>query len=207
VDCIDLTTPHVIQCRDSLAQATSNNAQSNWTSKITGTGARPVSSTLFRLLFRIRDIYQLFDWDDQSYPYTFMWLCSSDAGATYNPVSCHYNNSTSQVHEISGIIPTSWDNLAGFDTDARVGRITAEGFTTRFGNLNPACASAGPDCHPIKMVGAFVGSYGSVLIFTNGKGTNIVPIQPERDIYFCGGTVCSEDAAGAVPSGWIGGNN
>jgi hypothetical protein len=111
------------------------------------------------------------------------------------------------VHEISGVIPAAWDNLEGFDTDLRAGRVTAEGFTTRFGALNIACTEPGPDCHPIKMESAFVGTYGSVLVFTPGKGTNIVPFMPERDIYFCGGLVCAETSPGAVPSGWIGPNN
>ena len=126
-----------------------------------------------------------------------------------NPVGCEYNNSTTQVHEMAGEIPADWDNLAGFDSDPRVGRITAEGYVTRFGTLVPqgACLVPGTDCHPIKMVNAFVGTYGSVLVFTTGKGTNIVPTNPERDIYFCGGVVCSATSAGAVSSGWIGSEN
>jgi hypothetical protein len=205
VDCIG----PVIQCRSSreLVLSRGLSASSNWTSKITGSGARPQGSTLFTLLFRIGDIYRLYDWSDQTHPFTFIWLCSSDGGATYNPAGCRYNNSRTQVHEISGVIPAAWDNLAGFDTDPRVGRITAEGFTTRFGQRNAACAAPGPDCHPIKMESAFVGTYGSVLVFTPNKGTNIVPFMPERDVYFCGGQVCSETSPGAVASGWIGPGN
>jgi hypothetical protein len=45
------------------------------------------------------------------------------------------------------------------------------------------------------------------LVFTPGKGTNIVSYLPERDIYFCAGVPCSETTAGAVPSGWIGTEN
>ena len=39
------------------------------------------------------------------------------------------------------------------------------------------------------------------------KGANIVPTNTERDIYFCGTAVCSENSPGAVPSGWIGEHN
>ena len=57
------------------------------------------------------------------------------------------------------------------------------------------------------IVQAFVGQYGSVLVFTPDKGTNIVPYLPERDIYFCDGVPCAEESPGAVPSGWIGAEN
>ncbi len=184
---------------------------SNWTSKPTGhqNVTQPFGSVLFQLLFRLRDGYRLFDWTDQTYPFTFLWLCSSDGGTTYNPVGCLYNNSTTQVQEIRGKVPAEWDNLAGFDTDPRVGRITAQGFVTRFGNLNPACttASSATDCFPIKLVNAFVGNWGSVLVYTQGKGTNNVPIEPKRDIFFCGTQVCAEGDPGAVSSGWIGQTN
>jgi hypothetical protein len=52
-----------------------------------------------------------------------------------------------------------------------------------------------------------VGKYGSLLVYTAGKGTNIVPYLPERDIYFCGSSPCTEGSPGAVPSGWIGAEN
>jgi hypothetical protein len=193
-------------CRDDLAQARINNADSNWSSKPTGSGVRPLNSSLLQIFWRLRDTYQMFDWRDQSYPYTFLWLCSVD-GSSYVQDGCQYNNSTTQVHEIQGTIPASWDNLAGFDTDPRVGRITAQGYVTNFGELNTRCTTVGSDCQPIKMVQAFVGQYGSVLVYTPGKGTNIVPYLPERDIYFCAGVPCSETSAGAVPSGWIGAEN
>ena len=193
-------------CRDNLAQAQANNADSVWTSKPTGSGARSPNSSLFQILWRSRDTYQMFDWRDQTYPYTFLWLCSAD-GSTYVQAGCRYNNSTTQVHEIQGTIPASWDNLAGFDTDPRPGRITAQGYVTKFGELNTSCTAIGSDCHPIKLVQAFVGKYGSVLVFTPDKGPNIVPYLPERDIYFCAGVPCSETSPGAVPSGWIGAEN
>jgi len=203
VNCIG----QVPQCRHSLSEAQQNTSASNWTSKPTGRGARPESSTLFQLLFRVADAYQNFDWNDQTYPYTFLWLCTSDGGQTYDPAGCRYNNSTTQVHEIAGEIPAAWDNLAGFDTEPEVGRITAQGYTTRYGQLNPGCTAPGEECFPIKLVRAFVGTYGSVLVFTAGKDTNIVPINPERDIYFCGVQECAEGDPGAEPSGWIGSHN
>ena len=200
----------VVQCRVSLADVVSHHrdADSFWTSKppfrLSNSG-----SSLFQLLFRVRDSYRLFRWSDQTHPFTYDWLCSSDDGLTYNPVGCRYTNSTTQVHEIAGSIPAAWDNLAGFDTDTRVGRVTAQGYVTRFGNLNAACTapSTDTDCFPIKLVRAFVGTWGSVLVYTDDKGPNIVPFEPTRNIYFCGGLVCTESQFGAVASGWIGPEN
>lgn len=207
MDCIGQKLPGQRgDCRDNLAQARMFDANSIWTSKPTGLGQRPANSSLLQVLWRLRDTYQMFDWNDQSYPYSFLWLCSND-GSSYVPAGCKYNNSTTQVHEVQGTIPASWDNLAGFDTDPRVGRITAQGFVTNFGELNTSCTTAGPNCEPIKMVQAFVGPYGSVLVYTPDKGTNLVPYLPERDIYFCGGVPCTEASPGAVPSGWIGAEN
>jgi len=203
LDCIG----DVKQCRPSRQFVLDNNANANsiWTSqpdKLVGSG-----SHLFELLFRVRDNYQLLDYSDQTYPFTFVWLCSKDDGVTYSPIpGCRYNNSTGRIHEIYGTIPAEWDNMAGLDTDPRPGRITGEGYVTAFGDLNPACTAPGPDCHPIKMVQAFVGYYGSQLIA--GKIDQFsTESQPERDIYFCGTQVCSEDDPGAMSSGWIGQDN
>jgi hypothetical protein len=207
VDCVGQKVPGQRgDCRDNLAQARQFDANSVWTSKPTGLGQRPANSALLQVLWRLRDTYQMFNWNDQSYPYSFLWLCSPD-GSAYDPAGCKYNNSTTQVHEVQGTIPASWDNLAGFDTDPRPGRITAQGYVTKFGDLNTACRTAGTDCHPIKMVQAFVGQYGSILVYTPDKGINLVPYLPERDIYFCAGVQCSETSPGAVPSGWIGPEN
>ena len=162
-------------------------------------------SELFALLFRARDTYQMLDASDLVYPFTFRWLCSQDGGLTFSPVpGCKYNNSTARVQEVAGEIPAAWDNLAGFDTDPRAGRITAEGSVTRYGELNPACTQPGFNCHPIKLVAAFVGEYGSAF----GGIDAFQPVKlPERDIYFCGGHVCAAGEPGAVPSGWIGPNS
>jgi hypothetical protein len=198
----------VPQCRPSLEDvvAHARDADSNWTSKPTGNGFRG-GSQLFQLLWRVRDSYQLFRWSDQTHPFTFDWLCSSDNGLTYDPAGCRYNNSTSQVHEIAGSLPATWDNLAGFDTDTRAGRITAEGFVTAYGELMGFCHPS-IECFPIKLVNAFVGTWGSVLVYSSeGKGTNIEPLLPERDIFFCGGQVCADSSPGAVASGWIGPEN
>jgi hypothetical protein len=196
------------QCRQSLAFVLSNHldVNSNWTSKNTGKHD-PIGSKIFTLLFRLRDGYRLLDWNDQTYPYTYLWVCSSDGGATYNPVGCRYNNSTTQVQEIKGEIPAEWDNLPGFDTNPAVGRVTAQGFVTQFGDLAPACLPGHGECFPIKLVNAFVGTWGSVLVYTNHKGNNIVPVEPSRNIFFCGQQVCSENDPGAQPSGWIGPDN
>jgi hypothetical protein len=184
-----------------------NNADSTWVSapsNISGSG-----STLFALLFRVRDNYQLLDDSDQTYPFTFAWLCSADGGLTYSPIpGCRYNNTTTRVHEVIGEIPAEWDNLDGFDTDPRVGRITAEGYVTRFGKLARSCTAPGTDCHPLKLVQAFTGPYvsrfslvpGEKASFTNGN-------LPERDIYFCNGIYCAEGAPGAMSAGWVGPGN
>jgi hypothetical protein len=203
LDCIGT----VKECRPSRQYVLEHNSNANsiWTSqpdKLIDSG-----SHLFQLLFRVRDNYQLVDYSDQTYPFTFVWLCSKDNGLTYSPLAgCRYNNSTGRIHEIYGSIPSEWDNLAGLDTDTRVGRITGEGFVTRFGDLNPACNAPGPDCFPVKMVQAFVGNYGSHLIAEKIDQFSHES-QPERDIYFCGTQVCSEDDPGAMSSGWIGQNN
>jgi hypothetical protein len=204
IDCIGTTCPSKTPTRDSIL-AVNGNASTTWTSdpgKLIGSG-----SHLFELLFRARDTFQVLDRDDLRYPFTFVWLCSEDGGTTYSPMpGCRYNNSTTRVHEINGTIPAEWDNLEDFDTDPREGRITAEGYVTRFGDLDPNCGAPGPDCHPIKMVGAFVGYYGSFLEPT--KNGQFGPEGlPERDIYFCGNQVCSEGEPGATASGWIGENN
>lgn len=204
--CLDLTSPHVIQCRESFAQALLFDAASVWTSKPTGDG-HSESSPLFRILWRVRDTYRLFDWNDQDYPFNFFWLCTSDDGATHNPDGCEYNNTTTQVHEVAGTVPTAWDNLAGWDTNPMIGRITAQGFVDVAGDINPDCTAPNTNCFPVKLVNAFTGVYGSVLVFTTGKGVNVVPVNPKRDIYFCAGLTCAEIYTGAVPSGWIGPNN
>ena len=204
IDCIGTTCESKTPTRD-LILARDSNASTTWTSdpgKLHGSG-----SHLFELLFRARDTYQVLDRDDLTYPFTFVWLCSQDGGVTYSALAgCRYNNSTTRVHEINGTIPAEWDNMEGFDSDPRNGRITAEGYVTRFGELNLSCTAAGPDCHPIKMVGAFVGYYGSFLEATK-KDQFGEEALPERDIYFCGDQVCAEGGPGAVPSGWIGQNN
>jgi hypothetical protein len=207
IDCVDTTLPYDLpQCRRSLAFIRDRSVPTNSTvtSKNTGTGPRPDNSTVLRLLWRVRDTYQVFDFNDMEHPFTYPWVCSTDNGATYSthfitpngPTVCIYNNSTSQVHEIAGVIPAEWDNLEGFDTDPEAGRVTAEGYTTRYGTLNSACVEPGEDCHPIRLERAYTGFYGSVLVCTPGKCPNIVPYLPERDIYFNG-----------VSSGWIGTEN
>lgn len=216
MDCVGVkdpdSPPERGACRPSLSFVLTRNANANsiWTSKPTGAGGASVQgSKLFNLLFRLRDTYQLLDWADQSYPFTFKWLCSTDSGNTYAALrGCRFNNSTSHVHEIEGTIPAAWDNVVGLDTDMRAGRITADILVSRFGDLMPAgvCLQPGAQCFPVKLVQAFVGKYASELI--DGKLTQFsIAAQPERDIYFCGQNVCAEDAPGAVSSGWIGPNN
>jgi len=178
------------------------NANTTWISEPQNISG---GSELFSVLFRGRDTYQMLDGSDLTYPFIFAWLCSLDNGLNYAAMpGCKYNNSTTRIQEVSGEIPRAWDNLAGFDTDPRVGRISAEGFVSRFGVLKPACTMPGLDCLPIKMVQAFTGRYGSAF----GGIDAFQPVKlPERDIYFCGDDVCAEGDVGAIASGWIGAGN
>lgn len=204
VDCFSGGVP---QCRSSrqFILDKNANASSTWVSR---PQAAPIGSSLFAILFRARDAYQVLDYTDLAYPFTFAWLCSSDSGATYAALTgCRYNNSTTRIHEVHGEIPAAWDNLAGFDTDARAGRITAEGYLTAFGNLNSACLAPGLDCHPIKLFQAFTGKYLSLFALVAGKASFAKENLPERDLYFCAGLVCAEGAPGAAASGWVGAEN
>lgn len=191
-----------VGCRPSLAFVRNNNYNANsiWTSK----GGHAEGSTLFNLLFRVRDNYQLLEWHTTAYPFIFGWVCGETA---YDALGCRYNNSTSTVHEISGIIPQAWDNAEGIDTDPEIGRVTFEGYTTRYGLVNPNCNGPSDECFPLKLVRAFTGLYGAEL--SASKVTNPNPVDtPERDLYFCaGGIVCTETSTGAIPSGWIGPSN
>lgn len=209
-DCVG----NVIQCRSSLAFAVSHNVPVNsiWTSKPTGLSGAPqfnLGTKVFQLLFRLRDGYRLFDWNDQEWPFTFLWMCSTDGGLTYDAhmPGCRWNNSTTQVQEIQGEVPPAWDNLEGFDTNPVVGRVTADGYTDAAGNLTGPCLPGG-GCYPIHLLNAFVGKWGAILVFDpDTKGENVTPIEPERDIYFCGQAVCDENDPGALASGWIGATN
>lgn len=191
-------------CRTDLAFIRNRNLNTNsiWTSKPTGAGVKPVGSTLFKLLFRVRDTYQVLDSRDLTHPFTFAWVCSNDNGVTYNPANCRWNNSTSKVHEVAGTIPAAWDGLEGFDTDPRAGRVSGLAFTNRFGALDLNCTQANDNCFPVKLSGMFVGVYGDYLTAAKVSGTSPTS-NPERDIYFCSGVPCSETSTGAVPSGWI----
>ena len=206
-DCVGAGLP---DCRVSISQIRNRNLNANsvWTSKPTGFstmtgGVRPPTSRLFRLLFRVRDNYQVFDSSDLVHPFTWVFICG---GADFVAEACRWNNSTTTIHEIAGRVPASWDGLAGFDRDSRRGRITAEGYVTRFGRLDLSCVTPGDNCYPIKMVGAFVGLYSSEL--SVDKVSDPTPADtPERDIYFCNGIRCRETSPGSIPSGWIGEGN
>lgn len=205
VDCVG----SVPQCRSSIPFLFSKNANafSTWFSN--GFPNIQIGSSLFGVELRVRDNYQLLDYSDLTYPFNFKWLCSTDGNVTYTPlVGCRYNNSTTRVHGVRGEIPTSWDNLAGFDTNPTVGRITAEGYVTAFGTLNLECTEPGLGCHPIKMVDAFTGRYISQFALVAGKASSAPENLPERDICFTSaGVHVPCDTPGALPSGWIGGEN
>lgn len=193
-------------CRTSLAQALANASTTIWTSS----PANVAGSRLFFFLFRGRDASQMVDGTDSTYPYKAYWLCSTDGGLTFNPNipgGCNKNSTTSFIQELSGEIPAAWDNLAGFDTNPTIGRITATGYVTRFGQLAQGCTAYGPDCQPIKMIDAFVGRYGAHLILDKTDQFK-PPSQPERDICFTSaGVLINCDLPGAIPSGWVGAAN
>jgi hypothetical protein len=187
-------------------RSANGNASTTWTSK-SPQRISPSGSPLFTLLFRARDTFQILDWNDADHTPMFLWMCSGDGGVTYNGrTNCRHNNTTTRVHEVAGTIPSGWDNLIGFDTDPRIGRISANGYTTRFGIRNPSCIAAGPDCHPIRLINAYVGRYGSLLIPDKVPAFSVDTL-PERDIYFCNGRFCTDRDTGAVPAGWVGQSN
>jgi hypothetical protein len=209
-DCIGVKTGplgqpgHKGECRSSLALAQNNDSNATVSSKVTGAGHSDTPN-LFRLLWRSRDVYSMFLWSDQVHPFTFLFLCTSDGGAEYSPAGCKYTNTTPQAHEIAGVIPLAWDNVAGWDSDPRVGRVTVSGFVDQLGNRSTTCTEAGGNCYPIKTIAAFTGPYGSILA---GKTITTVPYLPSRNICFnAAGAVVSCDASGAIPSGWIGKEN
>lgn len=197
VDCVQAGN---LQCRTSLEDVRSRNqnAFSNWTAKRTGSGTRPANSILLNPFFRVPNTYQLLDRSDTEYPYTFLYVCSSDGGATYDPAGCGYNNSRTQLHEMAGQIPPAWDNLAGWDINPAAGRVTINGFVDRFGSRSPACTEAGGECFPFVARDAFTGRWGTRLVaWPVSKTTvNIVPVFPDRNIRFDG-----------QPSGWLGSGN
>jgi hypothetical protein len=134
--------------------------------------------------------------------FTLRWLCTSDGGVSHYAAGCRHTNTTTQVHEVAGDIPTAWDNLAGWNTEPQLGRVTVQGFVNQHGQPTAVCAAPGVDSYPIKLVRAFTGSYGSVLVFTGAsKGTHIVLYLPSRNTFFCNGLPCAEGAPGTVPSG------
>lgn len=196
---------NVPQCRPSIAYVFQRNADafSTWFSN--GFPNIQIGSPLFGIELRVRDNYQLLNYSDLTYPFTFAWLCSSDGGLTYAALAgCRYNNSTTRVHGVRGEIPASWDNLVSFDSNPTLGRITAEGFVTRYGTLNVACAEPGIDCHPIKMVNAFTGKYISQFALVAGKASQAPENLPERDFCFTSaGVLIGCDSPGAISSGWI----
>ena len=118
----------------------------------------------------MRDNYQILDDSDQTYPFTFPGCARRIvARAIVQGRMLPYNNTTTRVHEVMGEIPLEWDNLDGFDTDPRDGRITADGYVTRFGGLNQSCTAPGTDCHPIKLIQAFTGRYASRFSLVPGE--------------------------------------
>lgn len=194
---------NVVGCRSSLATAQNNPSHTIWTSQPKNV---PGSKLYFQLI-RGRDTYEQVDYFDNDYPFSSYYLCTSDGGQTYNPNGCRYNNTTSFVQEIGGEIPASWDNNS-LDTNPTVGRITFEGYVTRFGTLvTSGCTEYGIDCQRIKLVNAFVGKYGAHLI--EDKANQFSPLaQPDRDICFSlSGNVVNCDVPGAIPSGWVGAEN
>ena len=191
----------LIDCRNTFGDPANN--LTIWSSKISGTGLRPAGSTLFTLLFRSRDGYQRMEATDLVHPFTWRFVCG---GTVYNPANCRFNNSSVTIHEIAGVIPVSWDNLVGWDTDPRIGRVSAVGFVDRFGTRSPSCTVAGGDCYPIILINAFVGKYSTDLCASKCSNPGLVDTA-ERDLGFCNGVLCAEGAPNAVPSGWIGSEN
>jgi hypothetical protein len=198
---------HCIFCGNKLdTRAAILAANGNVPTTITSKGGNVPQQSLFNLLIRARDLYQVVDQRDQTHPFTSLWLCSSDGGLTYAALpGCRYNNSTTRVQEVRFLIPESWDNLAGWDTDPEPGRVTVEGLVTAAGEPVGFC-QPGQQCFVIKLDRWRPGHTGATLQADKLLQFTAVGL-PERDIYFCGGVVCAEGAPGAVSSGWIGSQN
>jgi hypothetical protein len=198
---------HCIFCGNKLdTRAAILAANGNVPTTVTSKGGQVVQQSLFNLLFRARDLYQVVDQRDQTHPFTSLWLCSSDGGVNYAALpGCRYNNSTTRVHEVRFIIPAEWDNLDGWDTDPEIGRVTVEGMVTAAGEPVGFC-QPGAQCFTIKLDRWRPGHTGATLQADKLLQFTAVGL-PERDVYFCGGVVCAETAPGAVASGWIGAGN
>lgn len=159
----------------------SNNVVSN---KPTGPGARPAEPILVRILWRTRDAENVYD--------------NGQLASLCDPaITCKYNNSTANLHELGGEVPAAWDGDE-YDGDPR------SGFVSRTGML---------DGLPFQVLGAPVGKFGSQMVV--GKPTNPNPqTNPDRDICWspggkgrpAAGTVVSCDLDYAVPSGWLSAN-
>lgn len=156
---------HRGECRATFEIAQANNNESTVSSKPTGAG-RTTTPNLLQALWRIRDVYSVFLWSDQVHPFTWRFLCSLDGGVEYTAEGCRFNNTTTQIHEIKGNVPASWDQ-SSFDEDSRVGRVTWEGFVDQNGVRSTTCTEAGGNCFPYKAVSAFTGFWSSVLVDPN----------------------------------------
>lgn len=178
---LDCVGAGLVGCRSSVQFVRDRNL--NVSSTVTSKGGRTGAQNIFNLLWRVRDNYQLLDSSDLGYPFTFVPVCEAQVG-------CRWNNSTATIHEVAGFIPVEWDGSV-WDTDPRVGRVSGEAIINGF---------------PVVLVSAYVGQYGGEL--SAAKVSNPTPADtPDREIFFCGGVVCAETDAGAVPSGWIGAQN
>jgi hypothetical protein len=171
VDCFGTALPG---CRPSVEYVRDRSL--NVSSTVTSKGHRAGTNSGYSdLLWRVRDNYEILDASDMTHPFT--WV----------PLGGRYNNTTTRVHEVGGLLPGTWDA----DGDGRA----TDAFPIESGT--------------VVMVGAPVGvRYGADLCPTGAKCSNPDPAtNPERDIYFCGGLVCAETDAGAMSSGWIGAEN
>lgn len=191
-------------CRVSPEQVCQGNLNNNETVTSKGTGATPKGGTspfqaLLNILFRVRDASKLLEWASvaDGYPFTFTPVC---------PGLSRYNNSTSRAHEVAGVVPAAWDNLAGWDTEPQIGRVSVDGYVTASGQPLGFC-QPGQACYRIQFDRAFVGKWGGNLCPTSKCANTTTATNPERDIYFCGQVVCAETDTGAMPSGWIGAQN
>ena len=182
---------HPVECRP-VTRPTGN---VSWISRPRNTQG----NGLISFQFRARDYfdYILEETRSLSNP-TFKYWCGGDK---YDPIGCEFNATTARVVLVQGHIDPQWDGLDGMLD----GKVTYSGFTDVWGNLDPTCTETGAECVPLLLTSVPIGSYRAI-----EKRTRPVfhpSIFIERDIYFCGSIVCSENSPDSVPSGWIGENN
>lgn len=127
---------------------------------------------------------------------------------------CEYNSSSVGIFRAYITFPTYFDG-SKYDLDNKVGFVTVNAYTNRYGdvvtyqdragNWIGSCTEAGLDCVPVVAQNFPVdeaGYRGNIIQQEPEPGVRTSDMT-EYDVYFCGTAVCNEMDRDAVPSGWI----